>query len=396
MTSPEYRAMPPPLVGRADGLLNLLQSISRACGGPARYPELFALPANRLQEARHIVLLLIDGFGQAMFDTLPANAALRRHFQATLRSVFPSTTAAAVGTCLTGLAPAAHGLTGWHVRHGTPARTLAILPLTAREAGRTPSPEELETLLPELFPYPTLFEQLTSHSIVLSPRNIALSPFNRWHARGAEIVAHDGITDLCRQTAARLHAAQGPEYVYAYYPEIDSLAHRHGWRSPQVARAISQLDAAFADLVDALRGQNVWLIVTADHGFIDCPAERQIVVNDHPAFAALLASPLSGEPRVAYAHVLPRRQDEFAAYIKANLAHAIDLHPSRELIDAGTFGPPPWHPALGARLGDFTLIMREDWTIKDWLPGERPYRLIGQHGGTSAEEMRIPLIAAHL
>lgn len=388
--------MPLPTATQSDGLLNLMQSISRAAGGPPRYAELARWPAERLREARHIVLLLVDGFGQAMLDTMPPDASLRRHVQGTLHSVFPSTTAAAVGTCLTGLAPAAHGLTGWHVRHGTPPRTLAILPLTARESGRSPTPEELDTLLPELFPYPTLFEQLDRRSVVLSPRSIAGSPFNRWHTRGAEPLAHDGIADLCRQTADCLRAAQTPHYVYAYYPEIDSLAHRHGWRSPQVAHALGQFDVAFTGLVEALCGLDVWLIVTADHGFIDCPAERQIAISDHPELAGLLDGPLSGEQRVAYAHVQPGRQHEFATYIKENLAHAIELHASHALIAAGTFGPPPYHPSLHARIGDFTLVMREDWTIKDWLPGERPYRLIGQHGGASIEETTVPLIAVRL
>ena len=378
------------------GLLNLMQSIARACGGPARYAELAQLPATRLAEAQHIVLLLVDGLGQNLLATLPPDAALRQYLHATLHSVFPSTTAAAIGTVLSGLAPAAHGLTGWHVRQGTPPRTLAVLPLTAREAGRTPTADELPALLPELFPYPTLFTQLTRHSTVLTPRHIADSPFNRWHTRGAEVVAHDGIADLCAQIPERLRNAQAPHYLYAYHAEIDSLAHRHGWRSAEVRAALRALDAAFATLVDTLRGQDVWLIVTADHGFIDTAAERQIVLDAHPELATLLASPLSGEQRVAYAHVQPGRQAEFARYVHRHLAHAIELHASAELVAAGVFGPPPNHPGLLARVGDFTLLMREDWTLKDWLPGERRFRLIGQHGGMSAGETRIPLIAARL
>ena len=378
------------------GLLNLVQSVSRACGGPDRHAELAALPAATLAEARHVVFVLADGLGQALFETLPPDAALRRHWRGRLSSVFPSTTAAAIGTVLTGLAPAAHGLTGWHVRCGTPPRTLAVLPLTAREAEMTPRPEEIEALLPTLFPYPTLFEQLTRRSCVLSPRHIAASPFNRWHTRGAEVLAHDGLADLGLRLAERLRAAEAPEYVYAYHPDIDSLAHRHGWRSPEVASALLAFDAFYARLVDALCGQDVWLIVSADHGFIDSPAGRQIALDEHAELAALLAAPLSGEARLAYAHVRPGRHAEFAAYVERHLAHAVELRPSADLAAAGDFGPPPEHPELRARIGDFSLVMRDDWTIKDWLPNERRYRLIGQHGGTRPEEMYIPLIAARL
>jgi hypothetical protein len=36
--------------------------------------------------------------------------------------------------------------------------------------------------------------------------------------------------------------------------------------------------------------------------------------------------------------------------------------------------------------------MKDDWTIKDWLPGEKPFRMLGVHGGASRDEMEIPLI----
>lgn len=36
--------------------------------------------------------------------------------------------------------------------------------------------------------------------------------------------------------------------------------------------------------------------------------------------------------------------------------------------------------------------MKDNWTIKDWLPGEQRYTMLGVHGGTSASEMRVPLI----
>ena len=37
--------------------------------------------------------------------------------------------------------------------------------------------------------------------------------------------------------------------------------------------------------------------------------------------------------------------------------------------------------------------MKDDWTIKDWLPGERHYPMLGVHGGISNAEMTVPLIA---
>ena len=38
--------------------------------------------------------------------------------------------------------------------------------------------------------------------------------------------------------------------------------------------------------------------------------------------------------------------------------------------------------------------MRGRGAIKDWVPGERRHVMIGDHGGASEDEMRIPLIVA--
>ena len=40
--------------------------------------------------------------------------------------------------------------------------------------------------------------------------------------------------------------------------------------------------------------------------------------------------------------------------------------------------------------------MKDNWTIKDWLPGEKRYTMVGVHGGISTNEMRVPLVAVHV
>ena len=68
--------------------------------------------------------------------------------------------------------------------------------------------------------------------------------------------------------------------------------------------------------------------------------------------------------------------------------------PSEQLIEEGWFGPGRSHPELAARIGDYTLQMRERYTISDRLAGERELHLNGVHGGTSAAEMIVPLMLA--
>ena len=74
------------------------------------------------------------------------------------------------------------------------------------------------------------------------------------------------------------------------------------------------------------------------------------------------------------------------------LGDRADVRPSRELVEEGWFGPGAPHPSFAERIGDVALVMRGNYTVKDWTPGEARYLHLGNHGGTSESEMMIPLI----
>ena len=82
----------------------------------------------------------------------------------------------------------------------------------------------------------------------------------------------------------------------------------------------------------------------------------------------------------------------FILRAKSWLGERADVKPSRALVEEGWFGPGEPHPRFAERIGDVALVMRGNWTVKDWTPGEPRHLHIGNHGGTSEDEMMIPLI----
>ena len=104
----------------------------------------------------------------------------------------------------------------------------------------------------------------------------------------------------------------------------------------------------------------------------------------------MLRFPLCGERRVAYCYVHSPAQ--FMDRARQWLGDRADVRPSRELLREGWFGPGTPHPRIDERVGDVALVMRGRYTVKDWTPGEPRHLHIGNHGGTSEDEMMIPLI----
>ena len=382
---------------RGGSIVNLMRSIERAldarpCDAAAAYPELGALPAAALSGARNIVLLVIDGLGYDYLNSTGAGSALQRHLKARLTSVFPSTTATAVSSFLTGVGPQQHALTGWHMwlrELGCLAATLRFRP---RHGGE---PLSRSGIAPRsVFTAEPMFDRLAAKSHVVSPANIIESDYNVAHCGLALRRPYKELPELFSTVAEIVRSGSERQFIHAYTYDLDATAHSFGSTSPEVQQKFSQIDAAYARFLDEIAGSGTLVLAVADHGFIDSPKSACIELADHPQLAETLALPLCGERRVAYCYIQPGQEGAFEHYVQTRLDHCTGLYRSADLIAQGWFGLGGANPRLAERIGHYTLLMKDNYTIKDWIPGEPRYLTVGVHGGTSAAEMYVPLIVA--
>ena len=375
---------------RERGIVNLMGSLSLGMGGPGRgYPPLDLLPPERVAKARNLLLLVIDGLGFQFLQERSPDAWLARHLAGRLSSVAPPTTAAAVTCFLTGQAPAQHGFTGWFTWLRELGAVTTVLQFQTRHGGLdlsgvAPGPLALSGSGP-------LFDLIPRECHVLNPASIAFSPFSRAFAGQAQLHPYASLDEFLERIAGIL-APPGRRYLYAYWPFFDYLAHDQGVGSLAARRHFDLLDAALEDLRHRLTGSDTLMVISADHGFIDSPTDRHSHLAEHPELARCLTLPLCGEPRCLFCYVRPGAAADFEAYVGSQLGERAELFHSRELVERGLFGLEPLDPRLGERVGDYTLVMRDNYLFKDRLPSEKPYHHIGVHGGFSAGEVYVPLI----
>lgn len=366
-----------------------MASLAAAFGAaPGSVPPLPDL-ATELAKARNVILLVVDGMGEAQLLRHLGDTLLGKSPRLTLDSVFPTTTATAVGTFLSGLAPVGHALTGWHLWSEEVGETLAILPMR-RRSSPTPAPEAdawAERILTVL-PFADRLPVAVTH---VMPAWIAHSPFNRHMAGHVRHQPYGATPDLFTAVERAMAVRSDRQFIYAYWPDFDTAAHDNGPDSPIAVARLRGLVAEIEAFVARQAGSNTLLLVTADHGFITAPTERQIDLADHPDLVACLAQPLSGERRVAYAHLHEGTGTYFADTVAQRFGHALWIIDSRSLVDSGWFGRGHLHRHFLSRIGDFTLILKDDWTLLDTRPGDRHHPMIGMHGGVSEAEMRVPL-----
>ncbi|MES9831301.1 MAG: alkaline phosphatase family protein [Candidatus Thiodiazotropha sp. DIVDIV] len=373
-------------------IVNLMASIQQGLGGRSHpYVQHRLLPSDQVSQYRQVLLWVIDGLGLNYLQAHAQAVNLNANLLGGMTSVYPPTTASAITTFLTGEAPQQHGLTGWHVYFRELGAVLAILPGKPRYGGVSLGQAGVD--LNRLLNNSPFSDRVPGETAMFVPSIIAGSDFNRCHLGNSRMVIHKDLSEL-QGNIVQLLREGAHQYLFAYWPELDTIGHREGIWSESARGHLLELDQCFGEILQKCRDTQTLIIVCADHGQIDSQPENRLTLDDHPLLAETLSIPLCGEPRSAYCYLRPDMTDTFDQYVLKNLSNEMKLYSSRDLIEQGWYGLGEPHPQLNNRIGDRVLLMNEGYTLNDWLAQEKPYQLIGVHGGLSDDELLVPLIVA--
>lgn len=334
-----------------------------------------------LPRAESVVLVVIDGLGAI---SLRGHSGHARTLTSAMskkdvaHSVFPSTTAAALTSIVTGVWPGEHGLVGYRVLDAD--RDVLVNQLSGWET------DGLDPLTWQAAP--TIFERAAGEgrkSFAVGLAAYAQSGFTKATLRGAEFIAASTPAERI-QAAYDLAQAHRGSLVYCYLPEVDKAGHKHGVASGEWVAALESIDAALSVRVPS----GVGVLVTSDHGMVDVPANRQIVLEE-PHLAGIRH--VGGEPRMLHVHFDP--ESDAAAVLdrwRADLDGMADVVTRAEAVQSGLFGPRVTE-AAASRIGDMIAIARGSWAIYDGTaPDQRGRGMVGQHGAITPEERQVPLI----
>ncbi len=333
------------------------------------------LPAE-VTDAHAVVVLVLDGLGwEQLQDRREIAPTLASLAGGVITTVAPSTTAAALTSIATGTAPGEHGVVGYRIDvEGEVMNTLSW---------RTPSGDARQRVVPEDFQAVEPF--LGHRPVVVQNAPFLKTGFTRAHLRGTR--QHNWHTMATLSVEVRQALRNGEPFVYAYYDGIDKTAHIHGF-GEYYAAELAACDRLVSELMmDLPRGAA--LVVTADHGIVDCTQGRTEL---DPALFAMIHRQ-SGEARFRWLHAEPGRARELAAVATDAVGDDGWVVPIEQVIDEQWFGPTVTTAARN-RLGDVAVVARGDRWFVD--PAEsNSFELIGRHGGLTPGEMFVPLLTFH-
>ena len=364
---PEDLLAPPFAAGERPGLLDVLAPLASA-------PE----------EGRDLVVLL-DGVGADLLAEHRALTPTLRRLEGSverIRTVTPSTTASAMVSLHTGLAPLEHGVLGY----------LGFDPVGRRAVNQLTGAPGLD---PHAWmPFATPVEAGARRAVQVAPAKHARSHLSGVAYRGWEFLAQ-GRGDRVEAVRTALHRGGPDALVHLHVDDVDHAGHAHGIDSEQWRTALAEVDALIGTLLRRVpRGTRVHL--TADHGMVDTSAAHTVDLAEEPAILSLVEE-VTGEARALALHAVPGdgAAEELAERMRVLMGERALVLTRDQVLASGLLGPAataiPAH--VRGRIADVLVLARGRWGVDDFSRRPETARsMIGVHGSLTSAEAVVPLL----
>lgn len=376
----------------AMNLVDLARAVALSAGGEdvPTSPGAEKLAAL-VDPGRHLVLVLADGLGMNVLGLLPDSAFLPRHVAASLRTVFPSTTAVALTSLATAQWPAQHGVVGWWTHLPEIGTAATILQFATRSDHRPLSELGISPL--QAFPAPSAFAGLRHDVLALFPERIAQGPYTDYFSGGRAVMGYRSLPEAVDIAVERVRRAEAPTFTYLYTHRIDETAHTYGVARPELRAALADLDREMERLAEGVAGKGR-MALTADHGFLDSGEGRRHEIKAYDPLLGLLQHPPSGDARVVYLHAKSEAHAQIRGYFLHRFGPRFAVLTLEEAEALRLFGPERLSEGVRGRMGDLVAISLGADALEYRAAGGNGRVMLeaSQHSGLSPQEMLIPLV----
>ncbi len=357
-------------------LTNLMPALLGHIGPGREKPTLPSWMPAPVAAATQVVLLVIDGLGREQLDERRAIApTLAAGGAATMTSVAPSTTAAALTSLVTGTAPAHHGVVGYRV-----ALDGQIMNILKWKLGQDDARQKVPATT---FQRAQTFPGAPHRVPVVSRHDYGVTGFTAAHLGQARL--EPWYTPAGIPVSIKQLLDQGEPFVYAYYDGIDKVSHATGLGAHYDAE-LAYVDRLVGDVLAVLPPGAV-LVVTADHGQVEVGTTVEVLGPDVMDGVTLL----SGEGRFRWLHTRAGAADDVAAAAHGAFGDVAWIRTRDQIVAEGWLGGEPI-PQVMDRLGDVVLAPFAPTAFLDPADtGEQG--LVTRHGSLTAAEMRVPLLS---
>ena len=157
-----------------------------------------------------------------------------------------------------------------------------------------------------------------------------------------------------------------PSLMTLYFSDVDSAGHNHGPDSPEVARAMADIDVEIAYLLEQLAARELLdqinIMVTSDHGMAEVNLHQHIVIDE--AFDTSLAGQILYSRELVSIFPAPGQLETIVAQLEANLPDPASVFTADTL-------PARFELTGHHRIAPVLVLAQPGWAMlrRSWLDG---------------------------
>ncbi len=355
-----------------DCIINIISSFKKY------YNKEYAYPTNPIvdkvledKKPKHIVLMILDGLGSNVLDKHKNVCSfLLDNKVKDISSVYPSTTSASIPTCVSGKAPIETCWIGWTNYLKEVDRHVVFFKNTDFVTN-----EKLDINVNEIFPYESFCKDYDIPSFSIGPSFYV-----------------DGCKNFKTFTKKILKTIKENQesYIYAYWDDPDYNLHEYGTDSKKITKILKNINKNLIKLSKDLK--DTCLIISADHGHIDC---EPIYLRKYNDLYCLLNRMPSNEARCAFFSVKEDKKEEFEILFNKYFKEDFILMTKEEFLKnefLGLYKYSTKHSRVDDLIGDYVGIAIGDKYFNHIDIDESDFIFKSHHAGLTKEELTVPLI----
>lgn len=370
-------------------IIDVVRTIYKYCGYQYKLDNTNREIDQYIKNKKHILLILSDGMGSNLIDSLSNEMLLKRNKVADLLTVCPTTTGCALSSVATAEYPSTHGMIGWYNHNRDRNIDYYTLLFKDRHSGK--NLRELRINEKDIYVCESVMNKLKRKTIALFPEKIVNSDFSKFILNKNRL-AYNSIVEAFNKVSNNIQKNINVEtFTYLYLPYVDSEAHYNGVYSKEVKNVINEIENELIKL----KGQKIKdleIIIIADHGQIDV-TEQNITMDFEKYNKYFYALPGIDFGTATY-YVKNDKKEEFLEEFKKDYKDRMYIFKTDEFIKNNIFGKDKISQYMKSNLGEYISFCKKGAYFVNTVNNTERYigKIKGSHSGFSKEELTIPLI----
>lgn len=369
-------------------IVDLMKIIYSYCGYSENIENNNMNIEKYVKNEKHILLILIDGMGSNLVDSLSDSMLLKQKRVKDLQTVFPTTTGCVLTSIATTKMPAIHGMIGWYNYNRD--KKIDYCPLLFKERKTGKYLNEFGIKEKDIYLYDSVMNKLNRKTKALLPNSIVNSTFSQFMLNKNRM-GYENLEDAFKKITNNIKENINiPTFTYLYLPYVDKLSHYNGVNSSEVKAFLECFEYEIRKLKED-DIENLEIVITADHGQIDVNKEITMDFNKYAEYFYALPGIDFG---TATYYVKKEKEEEFLTEFERDYKDEMYIFRTKEYIENGIFGGKEVSEYMASNSGEFISFCKKGAYFVNTIENENDYigKIKGSHSGFSKEEIMIPLI----